>query len=109
MGNFDLKVKYDTQLDELFFSKDFKNAMLKQFGISPAGLTIDTRYDDDESDIYFYICCKEYGYDFSGERVVGDYMLRKYNLSDDMEQFCVNYLAEKAPELYEEMVENGIY
>ena len=27
MSNFDLKVKYDTQLDELFFSKDFKNAM----------------------------------------------------------------------------------
>lgn len=24
MENFDLKVKYDTQLDNLFFSKDFK-------------------------------------------------------------------------------------
>ena len=112
MENFDLKVKYDTQLDNLFFSKDFKNSMLAQFGIAPAGLTIDTRYDKDAGfgDIYFAICCKRYGYEYSErDHVIGDYSLTHYKLTDDMEQHCVNYLAEKKPELYEEMIKYGIY
>ena len=112
MENFDLKVKYDTQLDNLFFSKDFKNSMLAQFGIAPAGLTIDTRYDKDASfgDIYFTICCKRYGYEYyERDHVIGDYSLTHYKLTDDMEQHCVNYLAEKEPELYEEMIKYGIY
>ena len=99
MENFDLKVKYDTQLDNLFFSKDFKNSMLAQFGIAPAGLTIDTRYDK-----------KRYGYEYSErDHVIGDYSLTHYKLTDDMEQYCVDYLAEKEPELYEEMIKYGIY
>ena len=83
MENFDLKVKYDTQLDNLFFSKDFKNSMLAQ---------------------------KRYGYEYSErDHVIGDYSLTHYKLTDDMEQYCVNYLAEKEPELYEEMIKYGIY
>ena len=42
-NNFDLKVKYDTFFDEIFFSKDFTNKMVENFKYCPSGLTIDTK------------------------------------------------------------------
>ena len=66
MSNFDLKVKFDTAFDKIFFSKEFRNAMVKKFGICPNGMTFDTRYDDDVSEIYFVLVSKSYGYEYSG-------------------------------------------
>ena len=104
MSNWDLKVKFDTAFDKIFFSNDFKNAMLNKFGIAPAGMTLDTRYDDDVSEIYFVLVCKSYGYEYSGERVVGDYSLNKFEFSREMFDFAIDYLSMNARELWAEII-----
>ena len=104
MSNFDLKVKFDTAFDKIFFSKEFKNAMLKKFGICPNGMTFDTRYDDDVSEIYFILVSKSYGYEYSGERVVGDYTLNKFEFSKDMFDFAIDYFAMNDRETWAEIV-----
>ena len=104
MSNWDLKVKFDTAFDKIFFSNDFKNAMLNKFGIAPAGMTLDTRYDDDVSEIYFVLVSKSYGYEYSGERVVGDYSLNKFEFSREMFDFAIDYLSMNARELWAEII-----
>ena len=104
ISNWDLKVKYDTAFDKIFFSNDFKIAMLNKFGIAPTGMTFDTRYDDDVSEPYFALCCKLYGYEYSGERVVGDYSLNKFELSKEMFDFAIDYLAMHARELWADII-----
>lgn len=91
MDNFDLKVKFDTAFDKIFFSNGFKNAMVKKFGICPNGMTFDTKYDDDNSKIYFVLVSKSYGYEYSGERVIGDYTLNKFEFSKEMFDFAIDY------------------
>ena len=104
MSNWDLKVKFDTAFDKIFFSNDFKNAMLNKFGIAPAGMTFDTRYNDDVSEIYFVLVSKSYGYEYSGERVVGDYSLNKFEFSREMFDFAIDYLSMNARELWAEII-----
>ena len=99
-----LKVKFDTAFDNLFYSKEFKDAMIKKFGIVPAGLTFDTRFDDDASEPFFCLCCKKYGYEFSGERVVGDYTINKYKFTREMFEFCMDYTDNVPKEVYNEMI-----
>ena len=99
-----LKIKFDTAFDNLFYSKEFKDAMIKKFGIVPAGLTFDTRFDDDVSEPYFCLCCKKYGYEFSGERVVGDYTINKYKFTREMFEFCMDYTDNVSKEIYNEMI-----
>ena len=99
-----LKIKFDTAFDNLFYSKEFKDAMLKKFGIVPAGITFDTRFDDDVSEPFFCLCCKKYGYEFSGERVVGDYTINKYKFTREMFEFCMDYTDNVSKEIYNEMI-----
>lgn len=103
MCNFDLKVKYDTTFDKIFFSNEFKNAMVKKFGICPNGTTFDTRYDDEESKIYFVLVSKNYGYEYSGERVIGDYTLNKFEFSKEMFDFVIDYFATNDHETWTEI------
>ena len=98
-----LKIKFDTAFDNLFYSKEFKDAMIKKFGIVPAGLTFDTRFDD-VSEPFFCLCCKKYGYEFSGERVVGDYTINKYKFTREMFEFCMDYTDNVSKEIYNEMI-----
>lgn len=99
-----LKIKFDTAFDNLFYSKEFKDAMIKKFGIVPAGLTFDTRFDDDVSEPFFCLCCKKYGYEYSGERVVGDYTINKYKFTREMFEFCMDYTDNISKEIYNEMI-----
>ncbi len=103
-NQFKLKIKFDTAFDNLFYSKEFKDAMVKKFGIVPAGLTFDTRFDDDVSEPFFCLCCKKYGYEFSGERVVGDYTINKYKFTREMFEFCMDYTDNVSKEIYNEMI-----
>ena len=104
MSNFDLKVKFDTAFDKIFFSKEFINAMVKKFGICQKGMTFDTRYDDDVSEIYFILVSKSYGYEYSGERVVGDYSLNKFEFTEEMFDFAINYLSMNDRETWTEII-----
>ena len=103
-NQFNLKVKFDTAFDNLFYDKKFKEEMLKRFKVVPAGLTFDTRFDDDVSEPYFLLCCKRYGYEYSGERVIGDYVINKYNISREMFDFCLDYTDNVDKEIYDEIV-----
>lgn len=103
-NQFKLKIKFDTAFDNLFYSKEFKDAMVKKFGIVPAGLTFDTRFDDDVSEPFFCLCCKKYGYEFSGERVVGDYTINKYKFTREMFDFCMDYTDNISKEIYNEII-----
>lgn len=104
---FEIKKKFDTVFDELFFSKEFKNAVTSKFGICPNGLTFDTNYDEDSTDtkIYLYICCKKYGYDYSEkDHVIGDYyLLDNKNIPDGIADFMVNWVKQKNPEIFHEL------
>ncbi len=107
---FALKVKYDTAFDNLFFSTDFKQKMTAKFGVCPQGTTFDTSYDDDNSPVYFKIVSKSYGYEYSSfDRVVGDFMLNKYDYTQEMGAFLLEYIAEKDPELAREIYGYDFY
>lgn len=103
-SQFNLKVKFDTAFDELFYNNNFKNEMLNKFKVVPAGLTFDTRFDDDVSEPYFVLCCKKYGYEYSGEHVIGDYTINKYKFSKEMFDFCMDYLSNLDSPIYHEIM-----
>ena len=100
----EIKFAYDEKFDRLFFSKDFKAKMVEKFHICPRGLTCDTRFDE-EGKMYFCFCCKDYGYDFSGDYVLGDYTLRKQEIKQEWVPFLFDYISENDPTLYQECVE----
>ena len=104
MSNWDLKVKFDTAFDKLFFSSKFKNSMIKKFGYCPNGMTLDTRYDDDASEIYFVLVSKKYGYEYSGDIVIGDFTLNKFEFSREMFDFAIDYLAMNDRDTWSEIV-----
>lgn len=66
------KFKYDKMLDDVFFTSKFKQYIVEKCKYCPDGLTIDTNIIHDE--IKFVVCTKKYGYEFSGERVPGDFL-----------------------------------
>lgn len=97
-----LKSYYDPLFDEIFYSKEFIDYVLKNKGYCPNGLTIDTCFDD--KGMYFTCCCKEYGYEYSGERVVGDYTLVNPNVDlEDYAILCFKYLNNVNPEVASEV------
>lgn len=96
--NFKLKCYYDPLFDDIFFSKDFINYVLENKGYCPKGLTFDTKFDEDG--MYFNCCCKEYGYEYSGERVVNDFILIHSNVDmEDYAALCFKYLKKVKPEI----------
>lgn len=103
MSNFDLKIKFDKAFDKLFFSKNFRAEMTKKFGMCPTGMTIDTCYNNDDSEIYFKLVSKNYGYEYSGEMVVGDYTLNKFIFTQEMADFAISYIRNNAPDLFDEI------
>lgn len=103
MSNFDLKIKFDKAFDKLFFSKNFRAEMTNKIGICPKGITFDTCYDNDDSEIYFKLVSKNYGYEYSGEMVVGDYTLNKFVFTQEMADFAISYIRNNAPDLFDEI------
>lgn len=110
MSNKDIEIKkkFDTAFDEMFFSKEFKEAVTGKFGICPDGLTFDTDYNEDSTDtkLCLYICCKKYGYDYpEKDHVIGDYYLldNSKNIPKDIAQFMVDWVKEKNPEIFHEL------
>ena len=104
----ELKTKYDKIFDDIFFSKEFKDSVVEKFGYCPNGLTFDTVIYDDEPE---FICrCKQYGCEYSGERVIGDYQYIKPTV--DLEKYGVymaEYIISNYPELYKEISKYDIY
>ena len=91
------KRTYDKIFDDLFFSDEFKDFCVKKLKHYPVGLTIDTI--DKGKEKFFVVCCKEYGYDFSGQRVIGDYVVTNQNVEDKYIAACCEYVQLKKPEL----------
>lgn len=107
---FDVKERYDTAFDKLFFTSDFKFSWVHEFKFCPEGTTFDTCFEEDSDVPYFVLVSKRYGYDFSSfDRVVGDYELRNYDFTEEMIDFALNYLKEKNPQLYEEVKDMKFY
>ena len=101
---FNAKVKYDNFFDDVFFSKEFKNALIKEFGYAPYGMTFDTCFLDD-SEIYFKLVSKSYGYEYSGEHVIGDYTLNKFNFTENIFNFTINYIKSNYLDFWEDVKE----
>ena len=106
-NNFDLKVKYDTFFDEIFFSKDFTNKMVENFKYCPNGLTFDTKINEDKDNIYFKVCAKEYGYEYPNEHVIGDFTINSTNkVTEEMVDYMINYLFENGDKEVLKEIEN---
>lgn len=104
-----LKVKFDKLFDDVFFSKEFKNFILENTGYCPNGLTFDTNIND-KGVPEFMSLCKEYGYDCSGERVIGDYTLGKTPTNmEQLTNLMLEYLKENKKDLYDEIINYSIY
>jgi len=103
----EFKFKFDKMLDDVFFTSDFRNFIVRVMHYCPNGLTINTDVDGNEP--FFKVCTKHYGYDFSErERVPGDYYDLKYNAFEEkMAVATYYYLETKCPELYDEMKKTG--
>ena len=72
----------------------------------PSGLTIDCDVDDDEP--RFYVCTKEYGYDYSGERVPGDFYNLDYNINENLYIHAFRYLYMTNENLFHEIFKNDL-
>ena len=101
------KFKYDKMLDDVFFTSKFKQYIVEKCKYCPDGLTIDTNIIHDE--IKFVVCTKKYGYEFSGERVPGDFYDLKYQVEEKMTDALLDYLAENNAELYNEIFKYAVY
>lgn len=103
-----LKKKYDKIFDDIFFSKDFKNYMIGKIGYCPNGLTIDTEVIDDKPE--FTCMCKEYGYEYSGDPVIGDFRkLNTPNNIDILANLMMEYLHKNYLDLYNEIIQFDVY
>lgn len=96
------KFKYDKMLDDVFFTKEFKQYMIENCKFCPSGLTIDTNIDDDKPQ--FCVCTKEYGYDYSGERVPGDFYNLNYKINENLIEHIMRYLHMKNENLFNEIL-----
>ena len=104
------KIKYDKTLDDIFFSKEFKDFIISKFGYCPNGLTFDTDVVDDKPE---FICrCKKYGYDYpSIDRVIGDYRIENPK-SIELEKYAyemLKYLKDNYPTIYNEISDYDFY
>lgn len=96
------KFKYDKMLDDVFFTKEFKQYMMENCKFCPSGLTIDTNIDDDKPQ--FCVCTKEYGYDYSGERVPGDFYNLNYKINENLIEHIMRYLYMTNKNLFNEIL-----
>jgi len=104
-----LKQKFDKAFDKLFLKQDFTFHVCSKLHYCPSGLDMDTLMHEDSKEIYFQCCCKEYGYDYSSfNRVIGDYRYGD-DVTEEMLEICLNYMKEKDPALYEEVMKYDIY
>ena len=104
-----LKIKYDKIFDDIFFSKEFIDFIVSKFGYCPNGLTFDT-YASPDKPIEFICRCKQYGYDYSGERVIGDYQIIKTKIN--LEEYAyemLKYLRDNYQSIYDEISEYDVY
>lgn len=108
---FKLKKTIDGFFNQIFFTEDFRNQVIKKFKYCPQGLGFDTCFyvEKDESDEYagepyFLLCSKIYGDEYnSNDKVTGDYHYGKYEGNQEVLEFCKKYLYDKAPELYDKI------
>lgn len=100
------KFKYDKMLDDVFFTRKFKQYMMENCKFCPSDLTIDCDVDDDEP--RFYVCTKEYGYDYSGERVPGDFYNLDYNINENLYIHAFLYLYMTNENLFHEIFKNDL-
>ncbi len=104
-----LKQKFDKAFDDLFLKQDFAFHVCSILHRCPNGLDMDTLMEEDSKKIYFQCCCKKYGYDFSSsDRVIGDYYYGD-DVTEEMLDICLDYMKEKNPVLYEEVIKYDIY
>lgn len=101
----DFKRKYDKIFDDLFFTNEFRDYCVKEMKRCPAGLTINT-IDDEQEGKYFKTCCKKYGYDFSGDRIIGDYTFGEKLDDIRYTETCLNYLYDKNREVFDYIMNN---
>ena len=67
-----------------------------------SGLTIDTNIDDDKPQ--FCVCTKEYGYEYSGERVPGDFYNLNYKINENLIEHIMRYLYMTNKNLFNEIL-----
>lgn len=103
-----LSNNYDIALNAIFRKSDFKMAFTEKFIICPSGLTMGCYAEGDEIK-QFFVTVKKYGYEsLSNNGTVftdlSDYTTNDYwdeRLTDEMKDFCVEYLKDVDFELYE--------
>lgn len=103
----DIKFNYEKRFNELFFSKDFKEKMVKEFSYCPQGLTFEPRFDKESEEWSFCACCKEYNYDFYSYEV-GDYTILKKEIKEEWAKFMIKYVRENDEKLANE-IKNKVY
>lgn len=89
-------------LDDVFFTKEFKQYMMENCKFCPSGLTIDTNIDDEKPQ--FCVCTKEYGYEYSGERVPGDFYNLNYKINENLLEHTMRYLYMTNKNLFNEIL-----
>ena len=75
------KFKYDKMLDDVFFTKEFKQYMIENCKFCPSGLTIDTN-----------------------ERVPGDFYNLNYKINENLFGHIMRYLQMKNKNLFNEIL-----
>lgn len=95
------KFDYDKRLDDVFFTNEFKRYIVGKHRYCPDGLTVNTSITGDTP--CFVVCTKKYGYEYSGERVPGDYYDLKYDIDHDIADSVMDYLYDTNPDLYHEI------
>ena len=104
----ELKIKFDKLFDDVFFSKNFKEFIVSKTGYCPNGLTIDTDVNDDVPE--FTCLCKEYGYDYANDRIIGDYRILKTPTNmETLSDLMLEYLKENNNDLFNEVLKYDIY
>ena len=86
-----------TRKDLTYVRKVRTNFNIPSNGYQTAEFTIDGLQQGLNE--FFVVCCKEYGYDFSGQRVIGDYVVTNQNVEDKYIAACCEYVQLKKPEL----------
>lgn len=103
-----LNANYDIALNHIFFKSAFKDYFTAKYKICPSGLTIGCHADENEIKS-FSVLIKKYGYESLSNNGfeysdLSDYTINTYyqdKLTQEMREYCVEYLATIDPELYE--------
>ena len=105
-----LSSNYDIALNHIFYSDKFRFAYTAKFRFCPSGLTMECCTDEeDKTPVQFAVYVKKYGYESLSNNGfeysdMMDYEIDYYNdnkLTEEQKEFCVEYIKEVDPELYE--------